>query len=96
MSRSPGARIAVLIVTTAEDFKPQRPWSVPETIVAGRLFAKNLFSTQAKHFARTFNKNALDSKAKGCWDGSWAMVVPCIKRRFWNRDASKPEVVPCR
>ncbi|MCC6126009.1 MAG: hypothetical protein IT426_13675 [Pirellulales bacterium] len=88
MSRSPGARIAVLIVQTAEDFKPQRPWNVPETILSGRLFAKNLFSTQAKHFTRTFNKNALENKMAGLWDRTWAIVVPCVKPKHWGRSST--------
>jgi hypothetical protein len=85
MSKSPGARIAVMIVQAAEDFKPQREWDVPSNIVGGRLFKKNLTSTVAKHFARVFNAHQCGACACKQWNREWAIVVPCLKRKWRDR-----------
>jgi hypothetical protein len=80
-----------MIVQTAEDFKPQREWDVPLTIEGGRLFKKNLTATEAKHFARVFNANACHAYSTKTWNREWAIVVPCLKRKWRDRSGQQPE-----
>ena len=84
MSRSQGGRIHVMIVIAPEDFKPQRPWSTPETFVSGRIFKRNILATEAKAFARTFNAGAIceRERAPEQWNREWAIVIPYLRRKY--------------
>jgi len=67
-------RFAVYLVTIAAGPKPQRPWSLPEVLTEGTLYAKNLLLVDAAGFVRTFNKRQLET---GLTDGRWAVVARC-------------------
>ena len=65
-------RFAVYLVTIAAERKPQRPWTLPEVLIEGTLYAKNLLLVDAAGHARTFNRHQLES---GLTDGRWAVVA---------------------
>jgi len=84
MSRRNG-RQAVYLVTTAADFRPQRPWDLPPRILSAELHSKNLAMYQAQGFARVFNAKQLTASQRGSWDCKWAIVAKHIKARRHGR-----------
>jgi hypothetical protein len=96
MSRSQGGRIHVIIVTTPEDFKPDRPWNTPEAILSGRIFKKNLLAGEAKAFARVFNDGAIAERSRnhGQWNHEWAIVIPYLRKKWGSDHPNKPPRVP--
>jgi hypothetical protein len=70
------ARNAVYVVTVPESFRPERPWTFPDQISAGELYAKNLAMVHALGFVRTFNKRQL---ALNFAEHRWAIVVKQTK-----------------
>ena len=82
MSRRKGGRIAVYVVVTSPEFKPQRAWHVPEGFADGVLYARNLLTGEAKCLARAFNDRALLQKQCSGWDRKWAIVSAYLRPKW--------------
>ena len=65
-------RQAVLLVTVADATILQRPWDIPDSIVRGQVYVKNLSLVDAQGFVRTYNKRALETRVP---DNLWALVL---------------------
>ncbi|HEY1600623.1 MAG TPA: hypothetical protein VGG64_13530 [Pirellulales bacterium] len=72
MSTSHG-RNAVLIVTTADGWKPASLNAVPVTTLSSRFLARRLPLWKALAFAEGYNRERLPGS--GTPDGSWALCV---------------------
>lgn len=68
---------SVLIVQLPEDFKPQRPWSMPPTFSGGELYATQLTHAGATGFANTFNTRQLQD---GLPHRRWAIAIMSVRK----------------
>jgi hypothetical protein len=64
-------RESVFLVVLPEDYKPQRPWDVPDGFTAAELFIKNVAMSQARSFCRLYNWRQIQ---RGLPDRRWAIV----------------------
>lgn len=78
-SKGKSPRNAIYLVTVSDDFRPQRPWDLPDQIIAAELLEKNLSWAHAVGFVRTFNKHAM---GHGFPDRQWAVAVGHARYRW--------------
>jgi hypothetical protein len=93
MSRGSFNRTAVYLVTTPPEFRPDRPWTVPDSFMDATLFAKNQSVTDARHFVRTFNFKQVQLCQSGKWNHQWAIVSSCCRPSKWHEDDGQRPVV---
>ena len=92
MSRGSFNRTAVYIVTTPPEFRPQRPWTVPDSFSNATLFAKNQSVTDGRRFARMFNAKQVQLCETRQWDHRWAIVSSCCRPSTWKEDGTQQTV----
>ena len=80
-------RSVVYIITVGPDFRPQSPWSLPETFLDARVKARNVPLQDARAMVRTLNKTALEAWQfdHDGWDRQWAVAVACVRSKGFDR-----------
>lgn len=73
------SREAVYVGVIDGDFRPQRPWDMPERFVELRLYAKNLTQAQAGHFVSVFNQGKLNHLEERITE--WAVYSRFVRPR---------------
>lgn len=81
--RGPYASAVLYIVVAGPEFKPQRPWSVPESFTEARLYKSHLLLHVARWEARKFNKRQVQLQCRRAWAGEWMIVSACCRRSAW-------------
>ena len=87
---SRSGRQAIFLVKPPEDWKPQRPWSVPPAFTDGVLVAAKKSPREAASYARLHNKQALERQQRTKEPiPTWAVVFRFLKASWHGTPAPK-------